>query len=143
MPRAPLSDGKTFFMVFTYIWEEDVAKISKLPRPPRNINLARSKTWLVSVTNYCTIFNSNSPPSLNVARGFRRPAPLNKKPMKNNVTKKLLFLQLQFLLAFRVQQYTRKTVIKNNLTIRGPRPFSPIFANQIKSINRTKLRVLF
>ena len=43
------------FLVFTYIWQEDFAKISKVPDVPRNVNLARSITWLVSVSIYCPI----------------------------------------------------------------------------------------
>ena len=38
--RAPLSDCKTV-LFFTYIWQEDVAKISKIPEAPCNINSAR------------------------------------------------------------------------------------------------------
>ena len=34
------------FLVFTYIWQKDVAKIFKVPRSPHNINLARAITWL-------------------------------------------------------------------------------------------------
>ena len=44
------------FLVFTYIWQEDVAKISEVPGAPRNVNPARAMTWLVGVTNYCTMF---------------------------------------------------------------------------------------
>ena len=62
MPGAPLSNGKTFF-VFTYIWKEDVLKISAVHRAPRNVSLAWSKTWLASLTIYCVpFFNNNSPP---------------------------------------------------------------------------------
>ena len=43
-------------LVFTYIWQEDVAKIFKVPRAPHNINLPRAITRLVGVTIYCTIF---------------------------------------------------------------------------------------
>ena len=44
------------FLVFTYILQEDVAKIFKVPRFPHNINLVRAITWLIGVTIYCTIF---------------------------------------------------------------------------------------
>ena len=44
------------FLVFTYIWQEDVEKIFKVPRAPHNINLARAIAWLVGITIYCTIF---------------------------------------------------------------------------------------
>ena len=40
VPRAPHSDGKTF-LVFSCIWLEDVAKISKAPGAQRNVNSAR------------------------------------------------------------------------------------------------------
>ena len=46
------NDGKTFLVFFTYIWQEDVAKISKVPGTPRNVNLNRAKHWLVSVLFY-------------------------------------------------------------------------------------------
>ena len=61
MPGTPRFDGKTF-LVFTYIWQEDVAKIPKLPVTARNANTALAITWLVGATFYCTIFNNNSPP---------------------------------------------------------------------------------
>ena len=48
------------FLVFTYVWQEDVAKIFKVPRAPHNINLARARTWLIGVTIYCTIFKQQS-----------------------------------------------------------------------------------
>ena len=47
------------FLVFTYIWQEDLAKISKVPGTPCNVNPAQLITWLVSVTIYCTIFNDD------------------------------------------------------------------------------------
>ena len=47
---------RLFCWVFTYIWQEDSAKISIVPGTPRNVNPARSITWLVSVTIDCSIF---------------------------------------------------------------------------------------
>ena len=47
VPGAPCSDGKTFFC---YIWQEDIAKISKVPGAPRNVNQARV-IWLVGETS--------------------------------------------------------------------------------------------
>ena len=44
------------FLIFTCIWQEDVAKIFKVPRAPHNVNLARAITWIVGVTIYCTTF---------------------------------------------------------------------------------------
>ena len=38
--RGPPSDSRTF-LVFTYIWQEDVAKILQVPEAPRNVNPAR------------------------------------------------------------------------------------------------------
>ena len=37
--RASRSDGETFFF-FTYIWQEDLAKIPKVPGAQRDVNLA-------------------------------------------------------------------------------------------------------
>ena len=47
----------------TYVWQEDIAKIFKVPGAPRNVNPARAITWQLSVTIYCTVFRNNSPPS--------------------------------------------------------------------------------
>ena len=49
MPGASRLDGKSF-MVFTYIWLEDVAKISKVPGAPGNNTLS------IGVTINGTIF---------------------------------------------------------------------------------------
>ena len=53
-PRVQ-NDGKTF-LLFTYIWQEDVANIFKVPGSRCNVNPARAITWLLGVTIYCTIF---------------------------------------------------------------------------------------
>ena len=59
-PRAPIV---RLFLVFTYIWHEDVAKLSKVPGAPRNANSARVITWLVGVTIHIVpFFNNNLPP---------------------------------------------------------------------------------
>ena len=55
VPGAPLSDGK-IFLVFTFIWPEDFAKVSEVPGAPRNIIPARSITWLISENIHSTIF---------------------------------------------------------------------------------------
>ena len=61
VPGAPLSNGKTFF-VFTYIWKEDVSKISAVHGAPRNVSPTWSITWLASLTIYFEpFFNNNSP----------------------------------------------------------------------------------
>ena len=36
------------FLVFTCIWQKDVAKIPKVPGAPRNVNPALVITWLVA-----------------------------------------------------------------------------------------------
>ena len=48
---ASRADAKTF-LVFPYIWQEDVAKIPKVAGFPRNANPARAIIWLVGVTMY-------------------------------------------------------------------------------------------
>ena len=53
-PRVQNED-KTI-LVFTYIWQEDVAKIFKVPGAPRNVNPAWAIAWLQGVTIFCTIF---------------------------------------------------------------------------------------
>ena len=58
---VPRSDGETFCFVFTFIWQEEVAKIFKVPRAPHNVNSARAITWSVGVTIYYIIFPSTSP----------------------------------------------------------------------------------
>ena len=57
--------------LFTYFWQEDVAKITEVPGLRRNVNPARAIARLVCVTNY------NSPPS----RRFLREKMLLKKKM--------------------------------------------------------------
>ena len=42
------------------------------------------------------------------------------------------FFSFSFFLFLRVQQYTRTTVINNNIDPRGPGPLNLIFANQFK-----------
>ena len=64
MPDALRSDGKTFIWssLITYIWQEDVAKIRKVPGAPHNLNVARAITCLeVGLTIYYTepYFKSN------------------------------------------------------------------------------------
>ena len=54
--QEPSSQMVRLFLVFTYIWQKDFVKISKVPGAPRNVNPARSITWLVSGDIYCTIF---------------------------------------------------------------------------------------
>ena len=50
------------FLVFTCIWQENIAKIAKVPWAQLNANSARAVTWFVGVSMYCTFFNNNSPP---------------------------------------------------------------------------------
>ena len=38
------SDGNTLLLVYTYVWQEDVAKIFKVPGAPHNVNPARAIT---------------------------------------------------------------------------------------------------
>ena len=45
VPGALRSDGKTLFLVYTYVWQEDVAKIFKVPGASRNVNTAWAITW--------------------------------------------------------------------------------------------------
>ena len=81
MTQCQGPDLRRFFLVFTYIWQEDLAKISKVLGAPRNVNLARSKTWLVSVTIYCTIFQSQFTSTLPV---FTRRYTFEKKSARVN-----------------------------------------------------------
>ena len=62
-------------LLVTYVWQEDVAKISKMPGVPRNVNLTWAKTWQVGVTIYFTVLNYNAPP----LRQFLREKKLLKK----------------------------------------------------------------
>ena len=48
--KGPRAQMVRLFLVFTYIWQKDDAKISKVPRAPRNINTAQAITWLVDVS---------------------------------------------------------------------------------------------
>ena len=53
---GPALRWRDFLLVFTYICQEDIAKISKVPRAPRNVNSVRAMTWLGGVTIYFNIF---------------------------------------------------------------------------------------
>ena len=56
-PGAPLSDDKTFFSgLHLFLARRFCKKISTVPGGPRNVNPARSITWLASVIVYFTIF---------------------------------------------------------------------------------------
>ena len=48
--QRPRAQMLKLFLVFTYIWQEDVAKIPNVPG-------AREIAWLVGVTIYCSIFS--------------------------------------------------------------------------------------
>ena len=54
--RAPRSDGNTYFG-FQLLSTGRSRKISKVPRSPRNKNLAQAITWFVRVTIHCTSFH--------------------------------------------------------------------------------------
>ena len=56
--QGPRAQMVRHFFVFTYIRQEDVAKILKVPAAPapRNVNPARAITSLVIVTIYFNIF---------------------------------------------------------------------------------------
>ena len=45
MPEALRSNYTSLFLVYTYVWQEDVAKIFKVPGAPRNASPARAITW--------------------------------------------------------------------------------------------------
>ena len=45
VPGALRPDGNTLFLIYTYVWQEDVAKIFKVPGFPRNVNPAWAITW--------------------------------------------------------------------------------------------------
>ena len=42
VPRVPRSNSKTFFLVFTYIWQKDIAKIPKAPGAPSHNIIRRN-----------------------------------------------------------------------------------------------------
>ena len=54
--QGPRAQMVTIFLVFTYIREHGFAKIPKVLGVARNVNPARTITWLVGITIYCTIF---------------------------------------------------------------------------------------
>ena len=73
------------FLVFTNIWQEDVAIIPKVPGAPRNVYPAPRITWLVDVTIFVPFLNNNSPPP----RQF-----LCTKYLKKNYLGKMLIEQI-------------------------------------------------
>ena len=50
------------FLIFIYIWQENITKIPKFQGSKLNVNPAWAITWLVGITIYCRFFNNNSPP---------------------------------------------------------------------------------
>ena len=46
--QKPRAQMVRLFLIFSYIWQEDVAKLPKVPGALRNINPARAITWLCS-----------------------------------------------------------------------------------------------
>ena len=60
MPKVPRSD-KILFGFHLYLAGK-YCKNPKVPRAQLNVNPARTTTWFVGVTIYCTFFNNNSPP---------------------------------------------------------------------------------
>ena len=52
--QGPRAQMVRLFLLFTSIWQEDVAKIPEVPGTPRNVYPAGAITWLVGVTIYCT-----------------------------------------------------------------------------------------
>ena len=77
--QEPHAQIVRLFLVFTYIWQEDVAKVQKCHGPrarsPTQCKSDPAMTWLVDVTIYCTLFNNKSPPP----RQFLRDKTLLKK----------------------------------------------------------------
>ena len=45
VPEALHSGGKALILVYTYVWQEAVAKIPKVPGAPRYVNPARAIPW--------------------------------------------------------------------------------------------------
>ena len=61
MPKAPLSDGKTFFGLHQHLTLK-YCENPEVPGASLNVNPAEAITCLVGVTIYSTFFNNNSPP---------------------------------------------------------------------------------
>ena len=60
--QGPCAQMVRLYFWSTLVWEGDVAKISKVPGAPRNVNPARAITWKLGLTIYCTVFSNNLPP---------------------------------------------------------------------------------
>ena len=82
VPLGPRAQRVSIFWVFTYIWQEDVAKIPKVTEASQSVNPARTITWLVGVTTYCTsIFQQQSTSTSPV---FTRQNTVGKKLARGN-----------------------------------------------------------
>ena len=58
--RCPVLRWYDVYLVFTYIWQEDVVNILKLPKAPRNVNPSRAITfWQVGLSINYTIFQQH------------------------------------------------------------------------------------
>ena len=66
MAQVPgaLTQMVDIFLVFTYIWQEIVAKITQVPKAPRTTQSQSGpdNTWLVGVTINAAFIKNNSPP---------------------------------------------------------------------------------
>ena len=61
VPRALHSNKTLFFGLHLYLAGK-YCENPKVPGAQLNVNPARTTTWFVGVTIYCTFFNNNSPP---------------------------------------------------------------------------------
>ena len=52
--QGPRAQMIRLYLVFIYIWQEDVAKTPEVPATPRNAKPAFAITWSVGVTIYCS-----------------------------------------------------------------------------------------
>ena len=77
---------------------------------------------------------------IGVARGLA-PPPNRNVTNDKNVTKKPCFFSFSWLYHLCVQQYTRTTIISNNIDKEGSGPLNSFFPNRFKCITQVKLRV--
>ena len=51
--QGPRSDGETFFLIFTYIWQEDLAKITKVGPVKCKSGLAITSVIHLHLASFC------------------------------------------------------------------------------------------
>ena len=92
VPGVPVQMVK-LVLVFFNIWQENVAKIPKVPGTPLNVNPAQAITWLTGVTIYVMIFQqqfTSTSPVFTRQKSFER-----NQPKENMLIEQIIEFELK------------------------------------------------